>query len=482
MAKNKSPGLDGLSLEFYQMFWADIEHILVKALNENFVNGTMSNSQKVGVISLIHKKGEESDLKNWRPITLLNYDYKIMATVIAHRFQKVLKTIVNENQVGYMKGRLSGYNIRFTQDLCQWIETREMSCAIMYVDFTKAFDMIEIDFIKNALKAFNFGPDMLRWAELMYKGIVSSVIVNGRISNQFGVSRGIRQGCPVSALLFILAVEILSNRIRGEKNIEGVSFNDELHGGEIKVLQYADDTTLFLKNKKSMEIALKELEKFEKVAGPSVNKSKTVVKWISGKKCTCKWDISDIDLQWEEKPVKYLGVYIDTNEKDVVMLNWENKLKKIQRLIDNWRKRNLTLIGRVLIIKSLLISQIVHILMFCAVPDEIISKLNKLIYSFLWNSKVDKIKRSVVVKRQELGGLKMIDVKRVVESFRLKWLGLIMNESVGMWKPLCLLWLRSLGGIDLLLKCNYDNTVIKEDFVAKIPAFYINTTQKESSP
>jgi len=80
------------------------------------VNGTMSRSQTVGVISLIHKKGDESDLRNWRPITLLNYDYKIMATVIAHRFQKVLNTIVHENQVGYIKGRLSGYNIRFTQD------------------------------------------------------------------------------------------------------------------------------------------------------------------------------------------------------------------------------------------------------------------------------------------------------------------------------------------------------------------------------
>ena len=109
----------------------------------------MTQSQKLGVIVLIHKKGDEEDLANWRPITLLNYDYKIMATVIAHRFQKVMGTIIHENQVGYMKGRLSGYNIRLIQDLFQLLEKKQMSGAMMLVDFTKAFDMIEFEFIKK---------------------------------------------------------------------------------------------------------------------------------------------------------------------------------------------------------------------------------------------------------------------------------------------------------------------------------------------
>ena len=111
--------------------------------------------------------------------------------------------------------------------------------------------------------------------------------------------------------------------------------------------------------------------------------------------------------------------------------------------------------------------------MYCATPDDIIVKLNKLIYSFLWNSKVDKVKRSVVAKDYYHGGLKMIDVKRIVAGFRLKWLGQILNESVGMWKTLSSQWLMSLGGIELLLRCNYDDSVIKRDFVGKIPAFYV---------
>ena len=246
MAKNKSPGLDGLPLEFYQAFWSDIAVTLVNALNENFVKGIMTKSQKLGVIVLIHKKGDEEDLANWRPITLLNYDYKIMASVIAHRLQKVMGTIIHENQVGYMKGRLSGYNIRLIQDLFQLLEEKKMSGAMMLVDFTKAFDMIELEFIKKALEAFNFGKDILKWVELMYNDFASSVMVNGWVSKQFPLSRGIRQGCPVSALLFIIAAEILAERIRTQKQIKGIAFNEE-EGSEVKVLEYADDTTLFLR-------------------------------------------------------------------------------------------------------------------------------------------------------------------------------------------------------------------------------------------
>ena len=89
------------------------------------------------------------------------------------------------------------------------------------------------------------------------------------------------------------------------------------------MLQYADDTSLFLRNKESLGMVLKELHEFEKVAGPSVNKNKTIMKWLGSKQN--QWNISDFELQWDEKCVKYLGVYIFKDEKIVATLNWENK-------------------------------------------------------------------------------------------------------------------------------------------------------------
>ena len=107
MKKNKAPGCDGISIEFYQTFWPQIKEILVNALNECYVTGTMSNTQRKGLITLLFKKGDTQCLKNWRPITLLNCDYNIIAAVLAARLQKVIRHIVHESQTGYIKGRLA---------------------------------------------------------------------------------------------------------------------------------------------------------------------------------------------------------------------------------------------------------------------------------------------------------------------------------------------------------------------------------------
>ena len=116
MQKNKTPVSDGISVEFYQVFWPQVKTLVVEALNECYSTGIMSDTQKKGLITLLFKKGDAHDLKNWRPITLLNYDYKIMAAVLAARVQKVIGEIVHENQTGYIKGRLpAASNVRLTK-------------------------------------------------------------------------------------------------------------------------------------------------------------------------------------------------------------------------------------------------------------------------------------------------------------------------------------------------------------------------------
>ena len=141
MKKNKAPGIDGLPIEFYQVFWNEIGETVVNALNESFRKGQMSLSQRKGLITLIYKKGNSDELKNWRPVTLLNYDYKIAAFVLALRTQKVLSSVIMENQVGYIKGRLGGFNVRIVQDMIEYMNEKGIEGAMMLVDFTKAFDI-----------------------------------------------------------------------------------------------------------------------------------------------------------------------------------------------------------------------------------------------------------------------------------------------------------------------------------------------------
>ena len=474
MSKNKAPGGDGLSLEFYQEFWNDIEFMLVNALNENFCNKVMSKTQRLGIITLIHKKGETEDLNNWRPITLLNYDYKIMAAVLANRLHKVLPKLIHDNQVGYIKNRMSGFNIRLTQDVFDYMKKCNLEGALMLVDFRKAFDTVEFDFIEHCLRKFDFDEDFRCWVKLMYEKVESSVLINGWRTKRFQISRGIRQGCPLSAMLFILAVEILAERIRKNDKIKGVLFGNN-DRKELKILQYADDTSVFLREKSSMKYILDELDKFGNVAGPVVNKDKTMLKWLGSAKN--HWNYEKYGLHWTTGCIKYLGVHIDHDLEKVVKLNWETKLQKIQRIVDNWRKRNLTIVGRVLIIKTLLISQIVHLIMFCPVPNYVVKKLENIIYHFLWNSKVDKIKRAKIVKDYEDGGIRMINIQTLIQSFRLKWLARIFDDTCGFWKEFALLYFEALGGFRLILNCTMDNVMVEKWFVDKLPRFYVEMIQ-----
>ena len=194
MARNKSPGGDGLPIEFYQEFWNDIELILVNALNESVQNKCMSETQKQGIITLIYKKGEMESLNNWRPITLLNCDYKIMAAVLANRLHKVIPNIIHENQVGYIKKRLSGFNIRLTQDIFEYTKKKGKTCASMIVDFRQAFDTVESEFIEKCLVRFNFGEEFRSWIKLLYTDVTSSVIQGRRNVFQSGGGGGTVNG------------------------------------------------------------------------------------------------------------------------------------------------------------------------------------------------------------------------------------------------------------------------------------------------
>ena len=103
MKRNKTPGGDGLTVEFYMEFWEDIQDLVLGSLNAGFEKGRLSYTQRHGIITLLYKKGDKEDIRNWRPITLLNVDYKLAAMVLANRLQKVLTSLINEDQVGYIK-------------------------------------------------------------------------------------------------------------------------------------------------------------------------------------------------------------------------------------------------------------------------------------------------------------------------------------------------------------------------------------------
>ena len=213
--------------------------------------------------TLIYKTNDPLSLSNYRPITLLNTNTKSIAYVLAQRFKKVLPLIISNDQNGYIKNGYIGFNIRKIQDI------------IDYSEHLKAFDSIEWEFMFKCLERFGFQEWILSWIKTFYANIKGCISNNGWISEPYTIERGIRQGYPLSALIFITAVEILANRIRNEKQIRGFEIKLNRSNHSIKISQLADDTTLFLKSKNEISIALNIIEIFGNLSGLKPNRSKT---------------------------------------------------------------------------------------------------------------------------------------------------------------------------------------------------------------
>ena len=215
MKNNKSPGLDGFTTNFYNFFWPDLKLALLESYLYSYNNGQLSDGQRRGILSLIPKKDRDLRyLKSWRPVSLLSTDYKILAKALTNRLQKVIGNLISQDQVGYIKGRLIGENVRIIEDMIEYTNKNDILGLLVLIDFEKAFDTIEWDFLFKTLKSYNFDKTFINWIKLLYSNITACTINNRYLSRNFTLERGIRQGCPLSALLFILVAEILSINLR----------------------------------------------------------------------------------------------------------------------------------------------------------------------------------------------------------------------------------------------------------------------------
>ena len=422
LKNKKTPGTDGLPPEFYKFFWIDIKNILIESYNYAFYSGELSIEQRRGIITLIPKKQKNRlFLKNWRPITLLNTDYKILAKVLAKRFELVISIIINEDQTGYIKNRYIGQNIRTVEDVISFTDIFKLPGIILSVDFEKAFDSINWNFIDVALEKFNFGNNMRRWINIMYKNIQSAVINNGNITPWFYPKRGIRQGCPMSALLFIIAVEILAQKIRQNESVEGIKVGD----GELKVSQLADDTTCFVRDIQSLEYAIDIFQQFQSCAGLKVNRNKTKAKYIGTLRNTRNYPFN---LAWTEDYIETLGVVFTDNESDNYRLNYEPRIISLKNILHVWKQRHLSLKGKITVINSLAIAPLVYIASVTAVPKRVIKEVNSIIFEFLWNSKQPKVANNVMIQKIEDGGLKMMDFESKLKALKISWVNRLIDH------------------------------------------------------
>lgn len=447
MSKNKSPGSDGLTTEFYCKFYDILKDVLFKVYNSIFNEGMLTRSMRAGVLSLIYKKkGDRCVLKNYRPISLLQVDYKILARIMANRFKQVLPSIISENQTCCIIGRDISNTIANVRDVITLVENDNLEGYIVKIDQEKAFDRVSHDYMLNVLKKFGFGDIFINWITIFYNKINSSVKCNGFLTKYFNIENGIRQGCPISALLYVLAAEPLRFNIQN-CNISGIKIPNSTE--EALIFQHADDTTLTVSDKCSVDEVFKVFNCYEKSSGAKINRQKSEILPI-GTGCISDCEKKRFGLQICDNYILLLGVFIGKDQNTCDSLNWHDKVVKIKRLLNMWCQRKLTIQGRVNVISSLLMSRLWYALFVSSMPHTYLTEMKTACINFIWNNGAHLVKYNTIINQKSDGGLQVPDIMSKMYAFRLKFLIRYLDQDCKcLWKSILNYFISQIYGMKL---------------------------------
>ena len=443
---SSSPGTTGISYGFYKVFWADLKYTIMNCLQYSFTAGALPNFLSRGVITLIPKGDKpKNKIENWRPLTLLNCLYKLLSKAISNRINNILPSIIHPDQCGFVKGRYIGECIRTTMDIMDWARTKDRSGLLLLIDFKKAFDSISFQYMEKVLKFFGFGDKIVNWVKILLKNFKGCINHAGNISSYFDILRGCRQGDPIASLLFILSIEVLCIKLRSTERVRGYKILEI----ETLLSLYADDCTIFLEYcEDSLRSAIGILESFYRLSGLQIHLKKTQCVKFGKNPLELDNLCQELNLEWKQE-FKLLGVAFNANTLDYSK-NIELKLNEIDKLIQSWKYRFLTPIGRACIAKTLLLSKINHLAFVLPnLSKKIIKLIEDKVYKFIWKG-MDKVARMDAKEKWSKGGLKLPDISMSWQSFKFSWLRRAMY-SEGKWVKILLLNLKSYVEIDSIM-------------------------------
>ena len=382
---------------------------------------------------------------------------KLFLKVLAKRLEKVLPNLIHASQNAFVKGRSIFNAITTIDDIVDYTKRNSWSGFMIAIDFEKAFDTLDFQFLIRTLHKFNFGPSIIQWVRVLYKNVSSCVMNNGLTTGPFLLGRGVRQGDPLSPYLFILALETLAIKIREDCNVQGLKIGEEM----IKLSLFAEDMTCVLKDKTSYTNLFRILNSFGECSGLKVNDEKTEIMPL-GDNILQKKDFRTHSIC---EIIKILGIYFGYDERQR-KLSFSQTLKSIKESTSVWKWRGLSLLGRILLVKTFAIPKLVFRASVIPLSKDLIKEANSVLYNFIWNGK-DKVKRLALISDIEMGGLKMLDIQFMICAKRVTCLKKLLEDYSSPWKTILDKLLLPVGG-RFVLHCNFQTSKLK----ISLPAYY----------
>nr|BAA25763.1 reverse transcriptase [Chlorella vulgaris] len=447
LPRGKAPGLDGLPYEFYLRFWPVVGLELAGMLQEAFGGGRRCPPLTQGRITLLYKgKGADREsLASYRPITLLNTDYKLAARAIASRIGPLLNQVVDATQTGFLPKRWAGDNVLAHLEEISYLEATHQPGVQVFLDFEKAFDRLDRAWIERCMAAVGFGPGVQRWVHILHSGTTSRVAFNGWHTDAFPVAAGVFQGSPLSPLLFVLARAPMAAHARmlaGQLAFQPI----RLPSGEPAPVmhQHADDTSVHARTPGMLRSCWGPSVGLHCAAtGARLQRSKSQALGLAASAISPgPIQSRGVTFAASSDGVKHLGIPLSTQPAAAATALYTAIIEKVEARIARWSGFRLSLLGRAYVAKQVLASMVTYHATFIPVPQDLLQRLCRAIHTFVAaNRPVTPGAAAALFPSKDVcfraaahGGIALVDIKAQILALQAKVVGRLLEPEQLAWK------------------------------------------------
>ncbi|XP_050211808.1 uncharacterized protein LOC126661967 [Mercurialis annua] len=429
---NKSPRPDEFNFFFYKRAWKILKEDILKIFSVFYSSGYFPVGLNTAFLVLLPMFKEASDIADFCPISLVNGIRKWVSKVLSERLPPILPSIISECQYGFVNGRNIHDCHMIASKIIHVIHSRREKALMIKLDFKKTFDLVSWIFIISMLKCMNFDGTWINRISSLFSSSQLSVLVNGSPSDNFFMEKGVRQGDPISPLLFVIAIEDL-RAIFSEATSRGLIDGIQIEGciNQVSLLQFADDTLVFIPYDLEKLMNLRRiLHCFELISGLEINFQKSSITGINIDDYSLSLAADILSCKMQDFSITYLGLPLSI--KKLNMKQWDPVIHNFSTQLSSWRGSLLSSAGRLILIKLVLSSLPVYYMCSLFAPASVINCLEKYMRKFLWNGTIEGRYFSKVAWRNVCSpfvddGLNTIPLRMKNRCLLFKWIWKIMT-------------------------------------------------------
>ena len=430
--KMRSPGLDGLTYEFYQKVWEVIGSKFLEILQVQLARCQLIASDTMGATKLIPKVESVPRVDELRPITLLNTDYKLLTKWMVLRLKPLMGSLLKSGQLCNAGDKNILFGVQNLLSSIEYVKHKKLRAALVSLDFFKAYDRLYLPFLLKVLSKMNFNDTFCNWVKMLHHG-ANTRFKLGFLTRQIFVSFSVRQGDPLAMLLYVLYIEPLLLLL--QRTVKGLNFSSQQPQIQSQVLKqvseaFCDDVNLVVTNDSDFYAIDKAVIMFEKASGAILSRNKKCL--VLGLGVWSNRQSWTLDFLQPVKEMKVFGIWLMNSYTKLVSKNWSRRVESFRRTVFSWSGRFFSNIKqKIEVLNCFALSRIFYVGAVLPVTKVALKTINSIISDFIWKKSgmVLKIAHNELVNSDDRGGMALLDTESMCNSLIASQMFRLMKSS-----------------------------------------------------